>query len=825
MINIDESKSNFEDYKEKITDFIKDDLNESDTRSKLIDALLIYVLGWTEVDIKREGKLDSGYFDYQISAPGINFIIEAKRNFKEFTIPTKHKKAKLKTICSENEEIIKQIRGYSIDIGIQYGLMTNGHQFILTKLFNTDGKNWLENECLLFNGIEDIEKRFVEFYDNFSKFAVVNNGGFIYDFPVKKFESNTIVSTLIDRDKELVRNSLSIKLTPIIDRIFGEIFSDDNEDDIDFIEKCFVENSETKKNRDEIDRLFADRAPQLGNIVKAVNTESVKSQIAEEINQDQVSIKNLIPPKPIIIVGSKGAGKTTFINHLLKTGNNDALKDHLVVYIDLRAFFDSYNSFDPTHIAKEIIQNTLETYPDLELHSFKVLNRIYLKQIRENDESIWLYDKNNKEDVYQGKLATYLEKQKNEYLKHLEYLNKYLIKERRKRIIVVIDNADQYSPEIQEKVFLFSHSLSKSSFCGSIISLREGYYYKWRNSPPFDAYESNVYHITAPKYSEVLLRRIDFTLQTLEFDGVSRGENEKGYRIELPNQAVIEFMSGLKDSLFSEYNADLIDYLNYTTYPNIREGLRVFKQFLISGHTNVSDYIIRERYKSTDRKNPQIIPIFEFVKSIGLHNKLYYNSEFSLVHNLFIPPIESNDHFINFYVLKDLYDVFESKGSANKYILSNSLINNFVAIGYQTRIVVSSITLLLKYNLIDTDEQLSDVEWDVLPKNLNLGITSKGYYYFKELSTRFHYIDLCLQDTPIFDKEKFEKLKSDFPLSDSSGKRTLTGRRDSVMDFIDYLKQQENKQANNMKTIYGEITTHICNGLAADLKKIEKRTD
>jgi len=348
MINIDESKHNFEIYKQQITDFIKDDLNESDTRSKLIDALLINILGWTEADIKREGKLDSGYFDYQISAPGINFIIEAKRNFKEFTIPTKHKKAKIKTIFSENIEIIKQIRSYSIDIGIQYGLMTTGRQFILSKLFNTDGKNWLENECLLFNGIEDIEKRFVEFYDNFSKFAVVNNGGFIYDFPVKKFESNSIVSSLIDREKELVRNSLSIKLTPIIDRIFGEIFSDDNEDDKDFIEKCFVENSETKKNRDEIDRLFADRAPQLGNIVKAVNTESVKTQISEEINQDEISIRNLIPPKPIIIVGSKGAGKTTFINHLLKTGNNDSLKNHLVVYLDLRAFFDSYTSFDPS---------------------------------------------------------------------------------------------------------------------------------------------------------------------------------------------------------------------------------------------------------------------------------------------------------------------------------------------------------------------------------------------------------------------------------------------------------------------------------------------
>lgn len=824
MQNIDDSKNNFDSYKLSITDFVNNDLNESDTRSKIIDTLLINVLGWSEADIKREGKVESGFFDYQVSAPGITFIIEAKRNFKEFSIPTKHNKAKIKSIYSENEELFMQIRNYAIDSGLQYGILTNGRQFIFAKLFNTDGKNWLDNECLLFNGIEDIESRFVEFYDNLSKHSVVNNGGFIFDFPVKKFVSNTILSTLIDRDKELVRNSLSIKLTPIIEKIFGEIFSDDNESDKEFIEKCFVENSETKKNREEIDRLFGDKAPQLSNVIKAVNTSSIKGQISNEINQDEINIRNLTPPKPIVIVGSKGAGKTTFINHLLKSGEKDSLKNHLIVYIDLRAFFDSYGSFEPINIAKQIIEKTLDSYSELELHAIKALKRIYAKQIKENDESIWLYDKKNNENIYQSKLAVFLEESKKDYTKHLENLNKYLIKEHRKRIIVVIDNADQYSSEIQEKVFLFAHSLAKSSYSGSIISLREGYYYKWRYSPPFDAYESNVYHITAPKYSEVLLRRIDYTLEKLEeLDGIAKGENDKGYILEVPNQSVIEFMSGLKDSLFSESNKELIDYLNFTTYPNIREGLRVFKQFLISGHTNVTDYILRERYKSSESDNRQVIPIFEFVKAIGLHNKLYYNSEFSIIQNLFIPPADSDDHFIYFYILKDMYDILDSKGSANKYVLSNDIINKFVSVGYRGNVIVNALTNLLKYNLIDTDEQLSDIEWDILPRNLNIGITSKGYYYFKELSTRFHYIDLCLQDTPIFDKTFFENIKAVFPQSDTSGKRLLSDRLESVKFFIEYLKQRESKQANNLRTMYGDISTHICNGLASDIRRIEKK--
>lgn len=825
MLTFDQAKQNFEIFKTQIKAYTNSDINESDTRSKVIDNLLFNVLGWSELDVQREGKVESGYFDYRISAPGINFIIEAKRNFQSLKLPTKQKKVKVKSILSENREIIEQIRNYSISCGIQYGLITNGNQFVFLKLFNTDGKNWIENESLIFNGINEIEERFSELYNNLSKYSVIANGGFIFDISIVKIESKTLISTLIDRDKELVRNSLSLSLTPIIDKIFGEIFNGDNEDDEKFIENCFVENSETKKNRKEIDRLFADKTPQLSNVIKATNANSIRYQISSEITENEISIKNNTPPKPIVIVGSKGAGKTTFINHLFKS-EKKTLKDHLIIYLDFRIFIERFSDVDYSLIANELIETTQNNYPELELHTLSVLKRIYIKKIRENDESIWSYIKTTNEPEYNAKLSLFIEQSKHDYFKHFEYLSKYLIRERRKRIIVIIDNADQFSSQIQEKVFLFAHSLAKSSNCGSIIALREGYYYKWRNSPPFDAYESNVYHITAPKYSEVLLKRINYTLETLELDelkGVSHGRTEGGAKVEVPNQAVIEFLSGLKKSLFSEINHEIVDYLNFTTYPNIREGLRVFKQFLISGHTNVSEYILRERFNQNSNNYRITIPIFEFIKTIGLHNKLYYNSEFSLIYNIFIPPNDCYDHFINIYVLKELFEINESKGSSNKYIMSNEFIDKFVSNGYRTGVVVGSITKLLKNNLIDTDEQLSDIEWEALPRNINIGITAKGHYYYKELITRFHYLDLCLQDTPIFDMESFRKIKSSFPLSDDLGKRNLDSRLYTVLEFFEYLKIQESKQPPLFKSIFGCITEHIFVGLSADRSRIEKK--
>jgi GTPase SAR1 family protein len=620
MIDIDEAKRQFQKYKTEIEAYIEKDLSESDTRSKVIDNLIINVLGWSESDVIREKHSEAGYYDYRISIPGISFIIEAKRQFNELTIPSNHKKTSIKSLYNENKDVIDQIRGYCMECGVQYGVITNGRQYIFLKLINTDSKNWKDNQCLLFNGLKEIEERFIHFYDNISKFGIVNNGGFKYDLPSGSQESKTIISTLLDKDKEIVRNSLSSKIAPIINRIFGEIFSEEQEDDLEFIERCFVRNEETKKNKEEIEHLFADRAPDISNIIPAVNIDSIKDQISDEIKQDDISIKNLNPPKPIIIIGSKGAGKTTFINHLFKYNmENEDIENHLTVYLDLRKFFNKTKYFEPDKVAKEILELIYDKYSSLELHSLKVLKRIYYKQIKRNDESIWAFDRETDEKKYNSKLVDFLQQSQSNDILHLEHLSKYITRERRKRLIVIIDNADQFDNEIQAEVFMFAHSLAKTALCGTVVSLREGYYYRWRLSPPFDAYESNVYHITAPKYSEVLQKRIDFTLEkiTLERDTIG----EAGPRTEITNQSVIEFLSGLKNSLFSDQNSDLLDFLNYTTYPNIREGLKVFRQFLTSGHTNVSDYIQRERFRSENRESAQTIPLHEFVKSIGLQNK------------------------------------------------------------------------------------------------------------------------------------------------------------------------------------------------------------
>jgi hypothetical protein len=58
--------------------FFKEKLSETDTRSKLIDFMLIDVLGWSEANIVRKERCieNDTYLDYKIS--NLTYLISTK---------------------------------------------------------------------------------------------------------------------------------------------------------------------------------------------------------------------------------------------------------------------------------------------------------------------------------------------------------------------------------------------------------------------------------------------------------------------------------------------------------------------------------------------------------------------------------------------------------------------------------------------------------------------------------------------------------------------------------------------------------------------------
>ena len=806
--------ADFERYKEE-------DLTESDTRSKIIDKLFTEVLDWDENSIDREGYVVEGFYDYLFSIPGFQFIVEAKRNFVDFIIPNKHKAVTIGTFAKENKDVVDQIRRYLFEKGLQYAVITNGHQFIIGKFCNTDGSDWKHNKCLIFNGHEDISERFMSFYNILSKNSISQNSGFkIFLEEAIQREGKTILSIIPANDSELVRNSISSELTPIIDKLFGELYDIDDEVNKTLIEECFIENKEIKKNRSEIEKLFADAPPQIDKIVKARNTESIVDQIKDEFISDNLKF-NLTPPNPIIIVGSKGAGKTTFINYLFsKKFGLEANHPH--VYIDFRKYSGTKNNFE-NYIYNDILEQVYNQYENLDLCSQKSLCSIYHREIRRNNQGIWKYDLENNNDNYQSKLSIFLEDRLKDSESHFFKLSDHLIKGRHIRLCIVIDNADQFDSEIQKTVFLFAQSLNKKGNISIIIALREGYYYKWRQLPPFDAFPSNVYHITAPPYKEVLQKRINYALDQMSLEGTSKGIAGENKLLQISNDSVRRFLLSLKTCLFGNENSEMLSFIQETTYPNIREGLEIFKSFLVSGHTEVHQYVLRQE---ADPDSTTIIPYWEFVKAVGLNNKKYYNHNISIINNLFYPVEGNLNHFLKIKILKFLDRKLLSEGSSEKYINVEELVNLFVNVGYVSKYIKLELEELCRFRLVETDEQISDVDIMMKVKLEDSDcISMKGHHYINTLINNFSYIEMTLEDTPIFNNDYFLEIKNSFPYSDENGKRNLKGRVEVAEKFIEYLEEEEKNETHESQALADKVVPAIKIGCYKDISRIKRKID
>jgi hypothetical protein len=219
----------------------------------------------------------------------------------------------------------------------------------------------------------------------------------------------------------------------------------------------------------------------------------------------------------------------------------------------------------------------------------------------------------------------------------------------------------------------------------------------------------------------------------------------------------------------------------------------------------------------------QYIPFHEFVKTVGLFNRLYYSHTQSNIKNIFYPETKSSDHFLKFWIMCFLTKRVETSGRAEKFIPVSEIEKYFNSFGYNLKDIQVESERLFKDGLVESNQVSSDIEAVSKLTDLDIAITSKGFYYLKELVPSFPYLDLVCQDTPIRDEECFSKIYGSFPKSNDNGYRDLYKRLSTVEEFINYLGLQELKQPRTLIKTYGSIVEMIRSGnYNSDKHRIQK---
>lgn len=821
MTKIDTAYELFKSKIDELKEYSTKPLSESDTRCKMIDLLFKDILGWKEEDIERERFVQVGFYDYEISTSIFRFVVEAKKIFVELKIPEKNRKVKLKTLYKANKDAIDQIRNYIFQRGLLYGVITNGRQFIIGKFNNTDGSDWKDNDVLIYQNIEAIDNNFIQFYEVLSKEYVSHYGRF------KLYSETNVGKTIVRsnnlrrKDEELIRNKISHELIPIITEVFEEISNLENLEDSKILEECYVKNEDIKKYNSELGFIFSDTPPTFDSRISPVqNTDKTHEQLKNEI----LTIDNKLPD-PIILIGGKGAGKTTFIKYFLEIIlDKGAKKNRPILYLDFRNETES-TIRDTKYIYQKLLNQLYENYPGLNLNNLNILRTIYKAEIDNNLQGIWNH---LKEDArLDDKISEFLERNSLDPYNHLNKISNYLIKKCNKRLCIVMDNADQLVEEIQKEVFILGHSLHRNLKVMTIISLREGYFYRFKNKPPFDAYHSTVFHITAPPYREVLKKRIKYVLQNFNFKKI-RLDNES-VKFNFEEGSLAQLFTNLYKALFDYKNSEILGFLEETSYPNIRIGLDKFKFFLLSGHTKTNLYMAFE-YGQDGKAN---IPVWEFVKSVALESNYYYQTSRSSLFNIFYPSSNNKNHFTKVRLLEYIIDKNSGTFKKNNFVPITEIEEVFIKAGYTSEVILEELNLLYSAGLIFTNDFVADVDKEIhLNSDNQIGVAQAGVYYLNNLVTKFFYYDLILQDTPIYDEIYFEEISNSFPESDTAGNRELSKRIMVTEKFVNYLANQEIKDHNRKEINYNIncldkqiMNTLLKNSLKLDFERLSRAVD
>ncbi|HCZ35176.1 MAG TPA: hypothetical protein DHV26_04545, partial [Cytophagales bacterium] len=665
--------------------------------------------------------------------------------------------------------------------------------------------------------LDSIEKDFILFSETISKEYVQHHGRLKLFQEEIKWKTIVKTNNLKRKDDELVRNTLSHELIPIITEVFEEIYNLENLKDLRILEECYVKNEDIKKYNSELGFIFSDKPPTFDSRINPTqNTSSTHNQLKEQI----LNTDNKLPD-PIIIIGGTGSGKTTFIKYFLEIElDKDDKKNRPVLYLDFRNETESTVK-DTASIYRKLVNLLYQEYPKLNLTSNQILRIIYERGIENQKTSFWNHITD--QEVLDNKISQYLENEVKDPIAHLTKISAYLTNQCNKRICIVIDNADQLKEEIQKEVFILGHSLHRNLKITVLISLREGYFYKFKSKPPFDAYHSTVFHITAPPYREVLKKRFKYVLTNFQFKKIRL--NDDAIKMDFSEGSLGHLFEKLYKSLFEQSGSEILSFLEETSYPNIRNGLEKFKFFILSGHTKTNMYMSFE-YGKSGRGG---IPIWEFVKAVALESSYYYQSKKSTLVNLFYPSQRNLNHFTKIRLLDSIIEKNVGASRKNLFIPVSNLVDDFIKAGYTSDIILDELNMLYEHGLIFTNDFTSDIETEnELKPSHHLGITQAGVFYCKNLINKFYYHDLIVQDTPIFDDKFFQGISREFPEADAHGNRDIQGRKKSVMTFLDYLQAQEILDHTRKENSYGiksldmQIIKNIRGNLSADFERIHR---
>jgi hypothetical protein len=753
---------------------------ESDVRMKLIDRIFVDILGWPFANVQLEESQESGRSDYRLLVDGRGrLMVETKREGRDLGINESNSARFFKLNgavfnTEASKQAIRQLIGYCAEEGIDLACATNGRQWFVFRASRQDGIKVREGSAFVFGSLESVREKFQVFYDLLSYQAVCE---YRYRAMFHEAEGNPVRGRAFRKPVRPPESRVFLepdKLSRDIDRIMLSFFQDlSGKDDTEARRACFVTTSESdaaEHNLSRISEELRDRVQALGTADPSEITEVIKR--AKEMQRHEM----------ILLVGTKGSGKSTFVDRFF----NDVLtsniaKDCVIIRIDL-----SPSGGDASKVVDWLDQHVLEA---TELAAFQGRDSTTpeyedLQGMFYGEYSRW---KNGPhKPLYERDKGAFKEK----FGEHVEEIRKskprdyilgllHQIAGSWKRVpCIIFDNADHFDVPFQEAVFNYANSIYSRSICLLILPITDTTSWQLPKQGPLQSFHSESFYLPTPQTEHVLRKRIEFIETKVKEEKPEKGRGYfigKGIPLDLDN---IRAFTACLQTLFVS-TGSVAEWIGRLANHDVRRCLQLTREIVGSPHIQASELLAAYVEKSTVETS------LEHIKLAIIRGKydVYPLGINSFVHNVFdiLPDIETTP-LLAIRILEYLRGAWEANPDNDaRYVGVHAIQTYFHEIGIDQGTVVRAVNALLQTGLVLDFNPTAKT----IAINSRVQVSPSGRQHLIWSVSDWVYIESMAYATPLLDESVFEIV------SQSVATYRPDLLRKSIAAFIQYLLDED----------------------------------
>ena len=748
--------------------------NEAQNRFQFIDRLMVECLGWQQPYMKVEQPDGAGgRSDYELGIPP-KAILEAKRESKLWDLlphATPKKVRKIEPLIQSSQtfkEVVDQILPYCARKGAPIAIVCNGPQLAIFQAI-VIGEEPLKGECYIFNGFSDYLDNFPLLWTLLSPEGIIENRALRALSEHRNPRLPPKCSTFIPEPNGFrYRDNLQNELREIGSFLLEEI--EDNPDLREsFYKECYVPIEANNRHLLLSKKIISKRYSRVSgdnNTPSALDSAASSGKISSSFLRNAGS-------KPIVVIGDVGVGKTSFFENLFL--NLDDKSDSFIININL-GIKANLTSDLKEFVLDSIIDSFYDNY-DIDLYDSEFVTSVYNDEIKRWSRSYEAVSlKNDPEGFARAKSSFLVEKTKKTD-SHLHSSLSHLNKGQGRKIILVIDNADQRTSDVQQEAFLISQELAATRNMFVFVSLRPSTFYQSKMSGTLAAYQNKILTISPPPADLVLEKRLTFALRVAE--GKVAPAALDGIRLNLTS--IVAYLRATLRSI--RVNSNIRQFLSNITGGNTRAVIEMITTFC--GSPNVD---ARKIVNIESENGDYIVPLHEFTKHALLGEYTYFNPASSVVAcNVFdVGSADRKEHFLSPLVVSYLSSNIGGRDQ-DGFVPGEQIHREMARFGFLADQVNGALKKLAAAKLIETPYshyREVEVSSDTDAGTFNFRATSVGIYHVRFWIGSFSFLDAVSIDTPIMDNDTRASV------SERSASLDIKDRYQKSVCFRDYLESQ-----------------------------------